>query len=92
MNLVSHISESIRRMGSGNTCTTNISGWLHIGNLNEVCRSPNKVNYIQQMLKQSDWCISLDYVEETRSYLALQGWYDIDSAKNFNLLSAADKQ
>jgi hypothetical protein len=31
-------------------------------------------------------------MEETLSYLALQGWYDIDSAKVFNLLSAADKR
>jgi hypothetical protein len=30
-------------------------------------------------------------MEETLSYLALEGWYDIDSAKVFNLLSATDK-
>jgi len=31
-------------------------------------------------------------MEETLLYLALQGWYNIDSAKDFNLLSAADKR
>jgi hypothetical protein len=29
-------------------------------------------------------------MEETVSYLAGPGWYDIDSAKAFNLLSATD--
>jgi hypothetical protein len=42
------------------------------------------------MLKHNDRSTGLDYMEETLSYLALQGWYDIDSAKVFNLLSAAD--
>jgi hypothetical protein len=91
MHLVSHISQSIRRMGSGDNFTTNISERLHIGNVKEVYRSSNKVNYIRQMLKHNDWSTSLDYMQETLSYLALQGWYDIDSAKVFNLLSAADK-
>jgi len=44
------------------------------------------------MLKHNDQCTGLDYMEETPSYLALQGWYDMDSAKVFNLLSAADKR
>jgi hypothetical protein len=44
------------------------------------------------MLKHNDRSTGLDYMEETLSNLALQGWYDIDSAKVFNLLSAADKR
>ena len=51
MHLVSHISESIRRMGSGDNFTTDISQRLHITNVKEAYRSSNKVNYIQQMLK-----------------------------------------
>jgi len=43
------------------------------------------------MLKHNDQCTGLDYMEETWPYLAIQGWYDIDYAKVFNLLSAADK-
>jgi len=43
------------------------------------------------MLKHNDRCTGLDYMEETLSYLALQGWHDIDSAKVFNILSAAEK-
>jgi len=89
---VSHISESLRRMGSGDNFTTNISERLHIGNVKEAYRSTNNINYIQQMLKHNDRCTGLDYMEETLSYLALQGWYDIDSAKVFNLLSATNTQ
>jgi len=43
------------------------------------------------MLKHNDQSTGLDYIEETLSYLALQGCYDIDSAQVFNPLSAADK-
>ena len=44
------------------------------------------------MLKHDDRCTSLDYMEETLSHLALEGWYDIDSANVFNLLSATHKR
>jgi hypothetical protein len=86
MHLVCHILESTRRVCSGENFTTNISERLHIANGKEAFRSTNKVNYIRQMLKHND------YMEVTLSYLALQGWYDIDSAKVFNLLSATDKR
>src|SRR5882757_2049747 len=79
-------------MGSGDNFITDISERLHIANVKEAYQSSNKVNYIRQMLKHNDRCTSLDYMEEILSYLALQGWYDIDSAKVFNLLSAADKR
>jgi hypothetical protein len=92
MHLVSHISESIRQMGSGDIFTTDISEWLYLANVKEAYRSTNKVNYIRQMLKHNDRCTGLDYMEETLSYLALEGGYDIDSANVFNLLSATDKQ
>jgi hypothetical protein len=92
MHLVSHISESIRRIGSGDNFTTAISERLHIANVEEAYRSSNKVNYIRQMLKHNDQCTGLDYMEETLSYLALEGWYNIYSAKVFNLLSATDKR
>ena len=36
MNLASNISESIRRMGSGDNFTTDISAWLHIANGKEA--------------------------------------------------------
>jgi len=43
------------------------------------------------MLKYSDRCTALNYTEETPPYVALEGWYDIDSATVFNLLSTIDK-
>jgi len=91
MHHVHHISGSIRQMGSVDNFTTDISEWLHIGNVKEAYQSTNKVNYIQQILKHNDRCTGLDYMEETLSDLAHQGWYDIDSAKVFNRLSATDE-
>jgi hypothetical protein len=44
------------------------------------------------MRKDNIWCTGLDSMEETVSYLILQGWSDIDSAKDFNLLSTIDEQ
>jgi len=92
MHLVSPILESIRRMCSVDNFTTDISERLHISNVKEAYRSTNKVNYIQQRLKHNDPCTGLDYLEETVSYLAHQGWYDIEWAKVFNILSAADER
>jgi hypothetical protein len=91
MHVVSHISESIWRIVSVDNFTTDISERLNISNVKEAYRSSDKVNYIRQMLKHNDRCTGLDYMEETLSYLALEGWYDIDSAQIFNLLSATDK-
>jgi len=92
MHLVGHLSEPIWQMGSGNNFTTDISEWLHMGNVKEAYRSTNKVNYIRQMLKRKDRSTGLEYMNETLSFLTPQGWYDIDFAKVFNVLSAADKR
>ena len=46
MHLVSHISESIQRMGSGDNFTTDIPERVHIANVKEAYPSTNKVNYI----------------------------------------------
>jgi len=85
MHLVIHVSESIHQMGSGDNFTTDTSEQLHIANVKEAYRSSNKVNLIRQMLKHND------YIEEILSYLALDGCYNVDSAKILNLLSATDK-
>jgi len=91
MHLVSHISESMQRMRSGDVVTTAISERLHIANVKEAYWSSNIVNYIQQMVKHNDQCTSLDYMEETLTNLPLQGWYNSDSAKVFNLLCTTHK-
>jgi len=46
MHLVSHISECIQQMGSGDNFTTDISERLHIANVKEAYQSTNKVNHI----------------------------------------------
>jgi hypothetical protein len=92
MHLVNHISESISRMGPGDNITTDISERLYIANVKKAYRSSNKVKYIRQMLKHNDRCSSLDYMEEILSYHALEGWYIIDSAQVFILLSATNKR
>jgi hypothetical protein len=78
-------------MGSGDNFTTDITPRLHMGNVKEAYQSSNKVNYIRQMLKHSDRCTGLDYMDEALSHLALQGWYVIDLATVFKLLSATIK-
>jgi hypothetical protein len=92
MHVVSNISESICEMCSCAIFTTDISKLLHIANVKEASESSDQVNYIRQMLKRNDRCTGLDYMEETLSYLALKGWYNIDCANVFNLLSATDTQ
>jgi hypothetical protein len=75
-------------MGCGNNYTTDVSELLHIGNVKEAYRSTNKVDYIQQMLKYNDQCTGLGDMEDTLSHLVLQGWYEFDSPKVTNRLSA----
>jgi len=90
--LVSHISASIWQMGSGDNFTVHIFEWLHIVYVKAGYWSSNKVNYIGQMLMHNDQYTDFDYMEETLSYLALQGWYNIDSEKVCNLLSTTDEK
>jgi len=75
-----------------NNFTTDISEQLHIAYVKEAYQSSNKDNYIRQLLKHNDRCTGLDYMEETLSYTELEGWYDIDYAKVFNLLTATNKR
>jgi hypothetical protein len=84
------MSQSIWILGSGDIFTTDISEKRHIANAKEAYQSSNRFNYIRQNRNNNDRCTSLDYVEQTQSYLALQGWYDVDCAKDFNLLSATE--
>jgi hypothetical protein len=44
MHLVSHISESIRQIGSGDNFATDIAEQRHIANVKEAYQSRNKVN------------------------------------------------
>jgi hypothetical protein len=79
-------------MGSGDNYTADISERRHITTVNMGYRFSNKVNYIRQMLKNNDRCTGIDYIKKTLLHLVLEGWYDVDSATAFNLLSATDTQ
>jgi hypothetical protein len=79
-------------MGSGDTFATDIPEQLQIINVKEADWSSHKVNYIRQMLKHNDQCTGFAYMEETLSYPALQGYYDVDSGKLLCLLTATDEQ
>jgi hypothetical protein len=92
MRLLCHIWKPIWGIGSSDNVTTNISERLHIGNFKEVYQSTNIVNYIQQLHKDNEQCTGLDYTEETVLHLARLAQYGIDSAKDFNLLPAADNR
>jgi len=59
---VSHISESIRRMGSHDNFTTDISERLHIANVKDAYRSSNNINCIRHMLMHNDRCTGHDYM------------------------------
>jgi hypothetical protein len=91
MHIVNHIEESIWRMGSGDTFTTDIVEQRHLSIVKEADQSTNKLNYIQLMLMHNDRSTGLDYMENQLSYLALQRWNDIDSENVFNLLSSVNK-
>jgi hypothetical protein len=90
MDLVSHLSRAIPPIGSCDNFSTDISERIHITNVKEADLSTNNVNYIRQMFKHNDRCTGLDFLEETLLYHAHQGWYDTESAKVSNLLSATD--
>jgi hypothetical protein len=77
-------------MDSGDNFATHISERLHIANMKVAYQSSDKVNLSGQMHKHNDRCTGLDHIDETLSYLALEGWYDVDSAKVFDILSATD--
>jgi hypothetical protein len=92
VHLVCHMSDSIWWMDSGDTVTTDVSEWIHISKVKEAYWSSNIVNYIRQMPNNNGLCTTLDSMVETKSYLTLQSWYDIDSTKMFQLLSVTNTQ
>jgi len=90
IHLGTQISESIWRLGSGNSFTVDISEWLHLSNAQKAYSFSNKVDYIRHKCKHNNWCIGLQYVAKIHLVLALLGWSYIDCAKIFNLLSCTN--
>ena len=71
MHLLSHISESIRWMGSPDNFSTDVSEVLHVEMVKESYRSTNRVNFKEQMLWYNDRYTGLAYMIQTLEYLAL---------------------
>jgi len=74
-------------MASGVDSTTAIFDQLHMSNMTVVNWTWQIVIFIAQIVKYKDWFSGFGYVKKILSYLALQGWSDIDFANVFHLLS-----
>ena len=91
MHLLSHIPESISRMGSPDNFSTDVSELLHVEMVKEAYRSTNRVNFEQQMLWYNDRYTSLAYMIQTLEYLALRGNFDADTARTLGMSSRAER-
>jgi len=89
--LVSQIPRWIWCIGSSDNFSTDISEQWHSCNVQEVYRCTIKVSYTGQMMQFNDHCTCLDDIEETPEYLALEDWYNVDTAKVFNIPTTTDK-
>jgi hypothetical protein len=81
MHMLSHVSSSIRRMGSPDNFSTDISELLHIENVKEAYRASNRVQYVEQMLWYNDRHTGIAYMVQVLEHLALSGMYDHDTAR-----------
>ena len=92
MHLLSHISESIRRMGSPDNFSTDVSELLHVEMVKEAYRSTNRVNFEEQMLWYNDRNTGLAYMIQTLEYLALRGSFDSDTARTLRMCSRDERR
>lgn len=81
MHMLSHVSNSIRRMGSPDNFSTDVSELLHRENVKEAYRASNRVQYEEQMLWYNDRHTGIAYMVQTLEHLALSGMYDQDTAR-----------
>ena len=74
-------------MGSPDNFSTDISEHLHIKNIKHAYRKCNRVEYVKQMLFYNDRVLGLQYMAEALRILALNGYYDQQTARVLNLQS-----
>ena len=91
MHLLSHISESICRMGSPDNFSTDVWELLHVEIVKEAYRSTNSVNVKEQILWYNDRYRGLAYMIQTLEYLALRGSFDSDTARTLKLSSREER-
>jgi len=90
MHLLSHITESIRQMGSPDNFSTDVSELLHIEMVKEAYRSMNRVSFKEQMLWYNDRYTGLAYMVQTLEYLALHGSFDWETARTLKMRSQGE--
>ena len=91
MHLPSHLAQAIRQMGSPDNFTTDISELLHVDMVKTAYRKSNRVAYEEQILFHNDRLTSMVYMIQTLEYLALNGYFDKDSARVLGLQSKEGK-
>ena len=91
MQMLSHSSNSIRRMGSPDNFSTDVSEHLHIENVKEAYCASNRVQCEEQMLWYNDRHTGIAYMVQTLEHLALSGMYDQDTARVLRMQRRNDK-
>src|SRR3978361_2212978 len=91
MPLLSHITESIRQMGSPDNCSTDVSDLLHIERVKESYCSTNRVSFEEQMLWYNDRYTGLAYMVQTLEYLPLRGSFDWETARTLKMRSSVER-
>ena len=91
IHLLSHISESIRRMGSPDNFSTDVLELLHVEMVKEAYCSTNRVNFKEQILWYNDRHMGLAYMIQTLEYLGLRGSFDSDTAWTLGIRSREER-
>ena len=92
IHMIMHISKAIEDMGSADNFTTDISELLHKNMIKSGYNASNKKEFEKQILWYCDRITGLSYMEQNLRHLALEGYYDRDSAFVLGLLSESDRK
>src|ERR1700710_1420583 len=91
MHLLSHITESIRQMGSPDNFSTDVSELLYIEMVKEAYRTTNRVSFEEQRLWYNDRYTGLAYMVQTLEYLALRGSFDWETSRTLKMRSSVER-
>ena len=91
MHMLSHAADGIRRMGSPDNFSTDISELLHIESVKEAYRASNRVQFEEQMLWSNDRHTGIAYMVQTLEHLALSGMYDHDTARVLGMQARCER-
>ena len=91
MYMLSHALNSIRRMGSPDNFSTDISELLHRANVKESYPASNRVQYEEQMLWYNNRHTRIAYMVQTLEYLALSRMYGQDTTRVLGMQTRNDR-